>query len=601
MNTNHEFKILIIAIDYSLTSAPVSTHTPTRQDNPISNFSPAPSHQHKFHHIHFPLLSTHDPPIPYDMVVTVLNASTSETSTQALLSHHLTAFADVDVIAGQKHYPAHRAVLAVHSLDFRDVFSKNASSAAPPAGSTSPDLLSGSLPTATHTTNPPPTTLPVSSDPAPSGHVHVSPSSPIASPDPFTQQLAEPRPTGLAIPDTDRYRVHIALDHVDDVSLRAGWSLVYAYIYGARVQLDTEAVLAALPICRRYRFETLARVLDAFLCEGAVSALNCTRVYATAVVGMSNREKRRDREKERERDRDRERNSDAEVVQVAAWAVMKSEFSHVSGWDIIPYGALVRLLKLNDLSVTSEMAVFHAVVQWVEGNRDSADDDVVAGLVKLVRFPTMTMEELEQCAASNLVKTFPVCRKYVSRGLAARADERRGLVRNVVMESSPIYRRRRTDALTFSDRVTNWRRVDKSVHTSSRYFAGCLWNLIVEVPSQTQPSGWIGLYLGCLSESEDHDVDVELDFSVFIVRHTGTHEPDLVRKQVKGGRFSRSGQRIGFPNMIQRSEIDADGARFLLHDTLFIGASIRLRSSNLPVIGITQDGDDSAQSQSSMI
>lgn len=540
------------------------------------------------------------------MVVTVLNASPSEAAAQVLLSHHLTAFADVDVIAGQKHYPAHRAVLAVHSLDFRAVFSK------PPTSTNTVTNPQPSSPSATPAPEPS-----SSSDPV---HVRVSPSTPSPTHDPSDQpddaspSASSPQrvndPTQLRLntshgarDHTDRYRVHIALDHVDDVTLRAGWALVYSYIYGARVQLDTEAVLAALPICRRYRFETLARVLDAFLCEGAVSALNCTRVYATAAAGMSSssigKDKRRDRERDREKDR--ERSSDAELVQVAAWAVMKAEFSRVSGWDIIPYGALVRLLKLNDLSLTSEMSVFEAVVQWVNGNLASVDDDVVAGLVKLVRFPTMTMEELEQCAASDLVKTFPVCRKYVSRGLAARADERRGLVRNVVMESSPVYRRRRTDSLTFSDRVTNWRHVDKSVHTSSRYFAGCLWNLIVEVPAQTHPNGWIGLYLGCLSESEDREVDVELDFSVFVVRHTGSHHPDLVCKEVKGARFSRSGQRIGFPRMIQRSEIDMEGARFLLRDTLFIGASIRLRSSNLPVIGISQDRDDTSQSQSTMI
>lgn len=494
------------------------------------------------------------------MVVTVLNASPIEANAQVLLSHHLTAFADVDIIAGQKHYPAHRAVLAVHSLDFRDAFSS------------------------------PPT--PPSEPPAP---IHISPAAtPLTSITPDPLRVPDSKPTTLPkLPD--RYRVHIALEDVDDQTVRRGWALVYAYIYGASVNLETEAVLAALPICRRYRFEKLETVLDAFLCEGAVSPSNCTRVYAAAGVrGLATAKTRR-------------RDTDAELVQTAAWAVMKSEFAQVSNWGIIPYGALVRLLKLNDLHVASEVSVFDAVVDWANVNHASVDDDVVAGLVKLVRFPTMSMDELERCAGSDLVRSFPVCRKYVSRGLAARADERRGLVRNVVMESSPVYRRRRTDALTFSDRVTNWSRVEKSVHTSSRYFTGCLWNLIVEVPQSSRrdsrsssDSQWIGLFLGCLSETEEREVDVELDFSVFIVRHTGG-DPELIKKEVKGACFSRSGQRIGFPRMMRKADIESDGRRFLLRDTLFIGASIRLRSSKLPVIGISPDVDDTAESESTMI
>lgn len=507
------------------------------------------------------------------MVVSILNASPTQAVTQILLSHQLVSFSDVDIIAGQKHYPAHRAVLAVHSLDFRDAFS------IPPAPPSEP-----------------PVPIHVPSIPAP-----LSSSSP---PQPLRVPDIQPTPTRLP----DRYRVHIALEDVDDATLRRGWALIYSYIYGATVKLDTETVLAALPICRRYRFDELASALDAFLCEGAVSPANCTRVYAAAgvrAIGLTvtgSKQRRRD--------------ADAELVQTAAWAVMKAHFAEVVNWAVMPYGALVRLLKLNDLHIPSEMTVFDAVVEWVSANRPGVDDDVVAGLVKLVRFPTMSMGELEQCAGSDIVRTFPVCRKYVSRGLAARADERRGLVRNVVMESSPVYRRRRTDALTFSDRVVNWSRVEKSVHTSSRYFAGCLWNLIVEVPPPIRREGtrgssssmsanssdprWIGLFLGCLSENEERDVNVELDLSLFIVRHTGT-EPELISKEVKGARFTKSGQRIGFPRMVQRTDIDADGGRFLMRDSLFIGASIRLPSCKLPVIGISADRDDSTESESTMI
>ena len=134
----------------------------------------------------------------------------------------------------------------------------------------------------------------------------------------------------------------------------------------------------------------------------------------------------------------------------------------------------------------------------------------------------------------------------------------------------------------------------KSVHTSSRYFAGCLWNLILEPADE-----WIGLHLGCLSENEERGVDVELDFALFVVRHSSV-EPELVSKQVKGAGFGRSGQRVGFAKMIRRADVEDPNGRFLLRDTLFIGASIRLRSSKEFVIGIS-DADDTAESESSVI
>lgn len=161
------------------------------------------------------------------------------------------------------------------------------------------------------------------------------------------------------------------------------------------------------------------------------------------------------------------------------------------------------------------------------------------------------------------------------------------------MESSPVYRRRRTDTLTFSDRVASWSRVDKTVHTSSRYFAGCLWNLVLEVDSD-----WVGLHLGCLSDADERETDVELDFSLFVVRHSGADLPELVAKEVKGAGFGRSGQRIGFAHMIKREDIEAEGSQFLLRDTLFVGASLRLRCSKSEVIGISDDGDDTAESVS---
>lgn len=319
--------------------------------------------------------------------------------------------------------------------------------------------------------------------------------------------------------------------------------------------------------------------MDAYLADGAVDPANCTRLFAAAVTAPATA---------------RARQADTQLVQTAAWSVMKTRFDDVRGWEHVPYAALVRLLKLNDLSVESEKTVFDAVAAWIRGNAP-LDDDVVAGLVKLVRFPTMAETELDVAAAHPLVADFPVCRKYLSRGFAARADERRGLVRSIVMESSPVYRRRRTDALTFSDRVTGWSRVERSVQTSSRYFAGCLWNLVLETDDE-----WVGLHLGCLSENDEREMDVELDFSLFVVRHGGGDEPELVKKEVKGAGYGRSGLRIGFERMIRRDEVEKEGSRLLLRDTLFIGASLRLRCSKEEVIGITVDGDDTGECVSRM-
>eukprot|EP00178_Gracilaria_changii_P014143 TRINITY_DN40137_c0_g1_i1.p1 TRINITY_DN40137_c0_g1~~TRINITY_DN40137_c0_g1_i1.p1 ORF type:complete len:479 (+),score=106.64 TRINITY_DN40137_c0_g1_i1:155-1591(+) len=478
------------------------------------------------------------------MVVSVLNADPAQATAKLLLDEHLHPFCDVDVVVAHKHYPAHRAVLAVHSLEFRAAFSPGAGS-----GVSSPKRTVTSL----------------SRENA-------------AAPDAQRADDARRERTRRT------FRVVVALDHADEQAMIRGWQLVYAYMYGEAVKLDTEWVLAALPICRRYRFDELACVLDAFLCEGAVTEQNCTRVYAAAAVAPSSSAAASGA-----------RDSDAQLVLDAAWQVMKSRFVEVADWSALPYHALVKLLKLNDLNVSSEARVFDAVQQWVFGNESTVEASHVASVVKLVRFPTMTQAELELAAASRLVSKFGVCRKYVSRGLAAKSDERRGLVRSVVMESSPVYRVRRTDALTFSDRVGGWRRLEHSVSTSSRYFAGCLWNLVVEKGGE-----WVGLFLGCQCENDEQEMDVELDLCVFLVRHCGA-KAELVSKQVKGACFGRSGQRIGFRRMVRTAEIDREGSRLLLRDTLFVGASIRLRWSQLAVIGISEDGDDTAESESCMM
>lgn len=499
------------------------------------------------------------------MVAAILNPPPSPPIIRSLVSDHLLAFSDVDIVAAQVHFPSHRAVLAVHSLEFRHIFS-------------TPTSIS----TSTQTPTPTPASAP-SPSPTPlnynnNNYNNNETRSTRHQTHPTSQSPQLPTVTSSTTPlqsPVSKFRIHLSVDGIPDDTLLNGWKLVYDYIYGAVVHLSTDSVLAALPICRRYRFDQLATTLDAYLADGAVDPRNSTRVFAAAsrvaTLGTGP--------------------ADSQLVLTAAWNVLKTRFGEVCEWACMPYAALVKLLKLNDLAVESEFSVFQAVEEWVENN--GGDEDTVAGLVKLVRFPTMTEDELERAAASVLVRGFPVCRKYLSRGFAARADEKRGLVRNVVMESSPVYRRRRTDALTFSDRVMGWARVERSVQTSSRYFAGCLWNLVLDVGEE-----WVGLHLGCLSENEEREMDVELDFSLFVVRHGGGDEPELIAKEVKRAGFGRSGQRIGFDHMIRKEEVEREGSRLLLRDTLFIGASLRLRHSKEEVVGISVENDDTAESVS---
>lgn len=94
--------------------------------------------------------------------------------------------------------------------------------------------------------------------------------------------------------------------------------------------------------------------------------------------------------------------TDAELVQTAAWAVLKSHLAEVVNWAFMPYGALIRLPKLND---QSKMTVFDCVIDWVSTNRLGVDADVVAGLLEPACFPTMSMGELEQCAGSEIFRT----------------------------------------------------------------------------------------------------------------------------------------------------------------------------------------------------
>lgn len=189
----------------------------------------------------------------------------------------------------------------------------------------------------------------------------------------------------------------------------------------------------------------------------------------------------------------------------------------------------------------------------------------VEALVKLVRFPTMPSSASAAVASAPLAAHYPLVRKYAAQiGRAPRF--------HITVETSPLFRPRRSRALTFADRVTSFSRVDGRMQTSARYFAGVLWHLVVG-----KRDGFVELYLGVMAEEPGAEVRVELDFTLYIaqmVAGAGAGEmPPMVRKEVKRKLFSRNGERIGFARVIAVEDVP-DFAR---NDTLCIGASLRLR------------------------
>lgn len=460
------------------------------------------------------------------VVLTTLNSAPCARA-QKLSSDSFTAHCDLEVRAGGATYPAHRAVLALHSAFFRSYATPNNAHGIDGEG-------------------------------------------------------------GFGVFAPSKAVLELSVARAPDPAVQAGWDVVYKYCYGHRVALDTAAALHATRVAREYRFDELAVVLDAYLRGGGVDPKRCTQVFAAAVgaargggAGVGNTTSR---------------SHDADVVDVvrrAAWRVLKERFSQVQGWRNVPWAYMVRLVKLNDLVVQSEMQVWHAVEEWCA---DEDDGTAVAGLAKLVRFPTMTREELAEVERAPLLKRHPTVARYVRRGIVACENEAVGGARRTVplLDSSPVYRRRRPDALTFTDHIPAWSTLAQPVHTSTRYFAGALWRIVVD-PAPTA----VGLYVAVLSEESQGDVDVAVDFSVFVV---APHENGrLVKKQANNVHFSRSGQRAGFACVLSRADLEEKDTQSSLvtNDTLYIGASIRIRGkhapSNEPIAGFDATSDDTAE------
>lgn len=604
------------------------------------------------------------------MVVTTLNAAEEPWAAPALLDPaQLASFADIDIVAAGRTYPAHRAVLAAHSAFFKSLFlaplptqreqlvpraragrgDEDAARAARDLHEASATLeerarrYSGEGATIegddddgiTPVMHPSgdradPSSLPPAPRPGArvrdSEEVHVAHAgrdlhafaepdvgtpagagydASVASaagatiddaddgpPDPpmHTADLLPPLGAsssapassaalqGQLLPRPSPVELVIQIPEADDTVVLLGWELVYRYVYGLRVALAAPAALAALQVATAYQFDDLCALLHAFLRGGGVDPAQCTRIFAAAATGAA----------------DPPLGGAPRVLAAArdaAWRVMKERFVEVTDWHILPLPFMVRLLKLNDLAVPSETDVFRAVEAWVRGGSGNRDPPVVASLVKLVRFPTMSLNDLLSIQSSSFLTEYPVAGRYVRRGVAAHATPGRLPIGEDLREVSPVYRRRRMDALTFSDRVAAWTSVSKPVHTSARYFAGVLWHLVVD-----RRAGGASLFLGVLSEESAGAVDITVDFAVFFVAQGPDGEQVLVRKQARGVRFARSGQRAGFCNIIEEADLDAVEGALVQDDTVYIGASVRLRGCKGGVAGLDKShGDDTAE------
>jgi hypothetical protein len=487
----------------------------------------------------------------------VLNARATAHSASALLSPSALPLADAVVTAAGRTYPAHRAVLALHSHLFR-------AQAFPPVAS------------------------------VPSGTEDAGG---------VLDHAVEPNGADVDVVPDGLFRVSVAVPSLSDSQLHAGWLIVYDYLYEvAWPGLPLDAALAALLVCGAYGFDELAGRLEPHVAS-CLSPENCVEVFLAVgdVCGSS-------------------------LVGDACLHLMKSRFADIKNWGLLDARQFVRILKLNDLGDAghSEETVFWAVSAWVasrnvsDGGADPrsgggalggvsfGDPDEggtshsfqppsaqfvvpsaeVESLIKLVRFPTIPRSAALAVTTSSLVARYPVVEKYVAQ--ISRAPRR-----HITVETSPLFRPRRAKVLTFADRVSSFSRVESRMQTSARYFANCLWHLVIG-----KRDGYVELFLGVLSEETGGPVHVELDFTLYIaqialgVGTSAEDPPPMVRREIKRAAFLRSGQRIGFPRILALEDVP-DFAR---NDTLCIGASMRLRGCREHVEAIDDLVDHAADS-----
>lgn len=495
------------------------------------------------------------------MAPLVLNRSRQFHDASSLLAPPVLSFADVIVAVASATYPAHRVVLALHSPLLR------------------------------------------------------------------TQILAPD-----AAPPMERLHLRLTVPSLSNEQLRAGWQIVYDYLYELQVSLvSANSALAALEICDEWKFEHLADILLRFVLS-EVTPGNCVQISLVVKAGG-----------------ERSHSSRLLLVRDKCAQVMKLNFDQVTGWGMLDIRTFARLLKLNDLNVQhNEQAVFWAVVSWVDAqgsltrdeyhdiervvdtrsrkealfavpqsseppktsssaisrraNEFDGDENAeavsrslhsvpfltvseqdVESLIKLVRFPTISRHDVALIINSEFVSRYPIVQKYAAQ--AGRAPRR-----HITIETSPLFRPRRVYALTFADRISSFSRINARLQTSARYFAGCLWHLIVG-----KKEGYLELYLGALSEEAAGAVDVRLDFSLYVAEMSAGSRtfdpPPMVRRETKRAHYTRSGQRIGFVRLLKLESI----AEFARNDMLCIGASLRLEGCDEQVEAIDDFVDHSSE------
>jgi hypothetical protein len=381
---------------------------------------------------------------------------------------------------------------------------------------------------------------------------------------------------------------------VPEQRVRAGWQLVYDYLYEVYLpDVDVAVAAAALEVCDHWEFDDLGATLLDFVLD-QITPANCVELYITGSREAGHRIGPR-----------------VTAVRDACALLMKERFDQVENWGKLDHRSFSRVLKLNDLNVEgNEQAVFWAVASWIRAQElelarsslRSAESPEgasaastplpdllvspadVEALVKLVRFPTIPKLVATGFHESPIVTRYPVVEKYMAQ--AGRAPRR-----HVTIETSPLFRPRRVGVLTFSDRVSSFSRVSARMQTSARYFAGCLWNLVVG-----KRDGFVELYLGALAEDSGGALLVQLDVTLYIAQAVpgapSDELPAMIRRELKGVTFAHSGQKTGFPRMLPLEDV----ADFAPNNALSVGATLRLRGCHDQVDTIDTLVDHTAES-----
>lgn len=358
-------------------------------------------------------------------------------------------------------------------------------------------------------------------------------------------------------------------------------------------------------VCKRLEFEELGRIVERVV-RGDVGVRNCVEVVMGGDVGSVRRR--------------------------IGWEVLRKEFGKVGGSVVgLGKGELMRLLKLNDLGVRDDEEVFGKVVEWVYGNCKLGEDvRLVESLVRLIRFPSLDEEALRRIEGSEFFTAYPSCRRFLMQGFSALSIGTKSSIsleesheeeefgggmitpesptsplhpseRASMMQSSPLFRPRNAESLTFVDHLQNFSKATTRIRTSARYFAGHLWCLWIDPQGTLNTSSgskFMSMFLCCLPEEPDAGVDCKIDFSLFVVDQN--HADHVEPKEFRGAEFKQGGARIGFPRHTRLVNIFSPDNGYLIDDTLVVGATIRLvkpeRSKYVEFLELSHSDSDSDDS-----